>query len=54
MSRIAKNPIKISDDVECTFSDGVFSAKGKLGQMQVNINTDFKVDINDNEVRIIP
>ncbi len=54
MSRIAKNPIKISDDVECTFSEGVFSAKGKLGQMQVNINTDFKVDINDNEVKITP
>ena len=54
MSRIAKNPIKISDDVECTFSEGVFSAKGKLGQMQVNINTDFKVDIKDNEVKITP
>ena len=54
MSRIAKNPIKISDDVQCTFSEGVFSAKGKLGQMQVNINTDFKVDINDNEVKITP
>ena len=54
MSRIAKNPIKISDDVECTFSEGVFSAKGKLGQMQVRVNNDFKVDINDNEVKITP
>ena len=27
MSRIAKNPIKISKEVECTFRDGIFSAK---------------------------
>ena len=35
MSRIANNPIKISKEVECTFRDGIFSAKGKLGQMQI-------------------
>ena len=29
MSRIANNPIKISKEVECTFRDGIFSAKGK-------------------------
>ena len=45
MSRIAKNPIKISDDVECTFSDGVFSAKGKLGQMQITVNPNFTINI---------
>ena len=26
MSRIAKNPIKISDSVECSFKEGIFSA----------------------------
>ena len=31
MSRIAKNPIKISKDIECSFNEGIFSAKGKLG-----------------------
>ena len=30
MSRIAKNPIKISKEIECTFKDGVFSAKGVM------------------------
>ena len=35
MSRIAKNPIKISKDIECTFSNGVFSAKGKLGKIEI-------------------
>ena len=38
MSRIAKNPIVISKEIECNFSNGIFSAKGKLGQIQININ----------------
>ncbi len=54
MSRIAKNPIKISNEVECTFKEGIFYAKGKLGQMQININSDYNIKINDDEVSVIP
>ncbi len=54
MSRIAKNPIKISNEVECSFVNGVFSAKGKLGQMNVNVNSNYKVNINENEVIVVP
>ena len=54
MSRIAKNPIKISKDVECNFSDGIFSAKGKLGQMQISINSNYNININDDEIKIVP
>ena len=39
MSRIAKNPIKISKEVECSFKDGIFLAKGKLGQMEISVNS---------------
>ena len=39
MSRIAKNIIKISNEVNCNFDNGVFLAKGKLGEMQININS---------------
>ena len=53
MSRIAKNPIKISKDVECTFINGIFSAKGKLGQMQIEINSNFNININEDEVKIL-
>ena len=53
MSRIANNPIKISKEVECTFSDGIFSAKGKLGQMQTIINSNFNININDDEIKVI-
>ncbi len=52
MSRIAKNPIKISNEVECSFKMGIFSAKGKLGQIEININSNYNIDINENEVRV--
>ena len=54
MSRIANNPIKISKDIECSFRDGVFSAKGKLGEMQTFVNSNYNININDSEIKIIP
>ena len=54
MSRIAKNPIKISKEVVCTFNNGIFSAKGKLGQMQISINSNFNININDDEIKVLP
>ena len=54
MSRIANNPIKVSKDVECSFKDGVFSAKGKLGQMQISVNSNYKIKIDENEIKVIP
>ena len=54
MSRIANNPIKISKEVECTFIDGIFSAKGKLGQMQTTVNSNYNININDEEIKVIP
>ena len=54
MSRIAKNPIKISKEVECTFANGIFSAKGKLGQMQISVNSNYSININDDEIKVTP
>ncbi len=54
MSRIAKNSIKISKDVECSFKDGIFSAKGKLGEINININTNYNVDISEDEINVLP
>ena len=53
MSRIANNPIKISKEVECSFRDGIFLAKGKLGQMQTIINSNYKINIKDDEIKVI-
>ena len=54
MSRIAKNPIKISKEVECSFKEGIFSVKGKLGHIEININSNFDIKINDEEVKVAP
>ena len=54
MSRIAKNPIKISKEIECSFKEGIFSAKGKLGQMQISVNSNYKINIDENEIKVIP
>ena len=54
MSRIAKNPIKISKEVECSYKEGVFSAKGKLGQMQISVNSNYNININEEEVTVSP
>ena len=53
MSRIAKNPIKINKEIDCSFDNGIFSAKGKLGQMEISLDPNYSVDINDEEVKII-
>ena len=54
MPRIAKNVIKINDGISCNFEDGVFVAKGKLGEMRLSIKPTFKISINDSEVSVIP
>ena len=54
MSRIAKNPIKISKDIECSFNQGVFYAKGKLGEMKILVNPNYDINIKDDEVKILP
>ena len=54
MSRIAKNPIKISKDVQCSFKEGIFLAKGKLGQMEVLVNSNYNININEDEVKVMP
>ena len=54
MSRVAKNPIKISKEIECTFKDGVFSAKGKLGQMETLVNSNYTINIEQDEIKVLP
>ena len=51
MSRIAKNPIKISKDIECSFNQGVFYAKGKLGEMKILVNSNYDINIKDDEIK---
>ena len=54
MSRIAKNPIKITKDIECTFNEGIFSVKGKLGKIEIPVNSNFNINIKEEEVQVVP
>tara|TARA_B100000579_G_scaffold406656_1_gene393275 strand:+ start:381 stop:914 length:534 start_codon:yes stop_codon:yes gene_type:complete len=54
MSRIAKNSIKIDQDISCKFDQGKFHAKGKLGEMNLTIDPLYVVEINDNEIFVKP
>ena len=54
MSRIAKNSIKIDKEITCNFDNGIFLAKGKHGEMQINVNSNFKVEIKDDTINVIP
>ena len=54
MSRIAKNPIKLPKEVECNFSEGIFTAKGSLGKIEININNNFEIEIHDDEIKVVP
>ena len=54
MSRIAKNPIIISKEIECAFDNGTFSVKGKLGQIKISVHPNFNIDINEDQVKVLP
>ena len=54
MSRIAKNSIKINKEINCKFENGLFFAKGKLGEKSLNINSSYTVEIQNEEILILP
>ena len=54
MSRIAKNSIKVNKDIDCKFENGFFLAKGKLGEKSLKINSDYILDIKEDEVFVLP
>ena len=54
MSRIAKNVIKLNKDINCLFENGTFKAKGKLGEMKINIKPNIKIEINDDSISVVP
>jgi len=54
MSRIAKNSIKIPTDTTCKFENSVFSAKGKIGEMSIIVNSLFDVNLKEAEIYVLP
>ena len=54
MSRIAKNSIKIPGDTSCKYENSIFTAKGKTGEMSLNINDLFNIELKENEIFVLP
>ena len=54
MSRVGKYPVAIPAGVDVSLVDGVFTAKGKKGELLVNILKNVDVEIADNEVKVTP
>jgi large subunit ribosomal protein L6 len=54
MSRIAKSPITIPDDVEVSQSGGVLTVKGKLGEMTMNVHSSVTINNTDNVLTFLP
>jgi len=54
MSRIAKNSIKLPKDTTCNYENNVLSVKGKLGEMSLNVNSLFTLELKDEEINILP
>ena len=54
MSRIAKNSIKIPSDTSCKYENSVLMVKGKLGEMHLNINPVFSIDLKEDELLVLP
>jgi large subunit ribosomal protein L6 len=52
MSRIGKLPVEVPSGVDCKLERGVFTAKGSLGELTVNIHRDFAVEIADGEITV--
>ncbi len=54
MSRIAKNSIKFSKETTCSFENGLFKVKGKLGESSLNIHPLYNIEIKDEELFVNP
>lgn len=54
MSRVAKNSVKIPTETLCKFENNILFAKGKLGEITLNINPLFNLDLKEGEVFVLP
>jgi len=54
MSRIAKNSIKLPANTTCQFENNIFVAKGKLGELSINIHSLFEISFRDDELFVLP
>ena len=54
MSRSGRIPINVPDDIEVRIDNGVFYAKGNLGELEFNYDYKAKVEIEDDKITVNP
>ena len=54
MSRIAKKPIAIPAKTEVSYSSGVLTVKGPLGEIKKSFNSDISIKVENNEITLTP
>ncbi len=54
MSRIAKKPIAIPEKTDVSYSSGVLTVKGPLGEIKKTLRPEIKVEIANNEITLTP
>ena len=54
MSRIGKHPVPVPDGVQVTVSGQHVSAKGKLGQLEMDVYDEISVSLEDGKVTVLP
>ena len=52
MSRLAKNPIIINDEVKVTVVDNLLNVEGKLGKSSTEIPKSISISIDDNKIML--
>ena len=52
MSRIGNSIIKIPEGVSIDFNNGVLTAKGKLGELLLKIDSNINIDISEQEIKL--
>lgn len=54
MSRIAKKPISIPEKTQVTYTDGIISVKGPLGELKKELRSEVLIKIENNEITLTP
>lgn len=54
MSRIAKKPILIPEKTDVSFSSGILTVKGPLGEIKKSLRSEIDVKIEGNQISLIP
>ncbi|KAB8124670.1 50S ribosomal protein L6 [Komagataeibacter medellinensis] len=54
MSRVGKYPVEVPSGVQVSITDGVLTAKGKLGELKLLLSGHVAVDVADGKVAVKP